>query len=93
MHQRDLLRVFVRPEPELRAEITGVIRRAGLDPRALSIIIRDGVVTVGGTAARRSRIARLTEAVAGVEGVVAARVDVTFERDDLYAASGMPPLL
>jgi CBS-domain-containing membrane protein len=94
VHQRDLLRVFTRPEPELRADIADVLRRrAGIDPRTLSIRIRDGVATISGTARRRSQAARLTEAVTGVEGIVAAHLDLRYELDDLVTASGAPPLL
>jgi CBS-domain-containing membrane protein len=76
LRQADLLKVFDRPAPELRAEIRRAIAdRTALDPDALSIGIDDGMVTIGGAAVPRSQAAELTEAVCSVDGVIA--VDLT----------------
>ncbi|MBG0817834.1 CBS domain-containing protein [Planomonospora sp. ID82291] len=90
VHQRDLLRVFSRPMGEVRAEIDAVVRDvAGLAPDALSIEVRDGVVTVGGVVERTSQIARLVEAIGRVPGVVAVVPELVCPREELAVT---PPL-
>ncbi|GII66126.1 hypothetical protein Skr01_62110 [Sphaerisporangium krabiense] len=72
VHQADLLRVFERPEAELRDDIVSVVRdEIGLDPAPLEIGVADGVVTIAGEAERPSQISALLYAVRHVDGVVA----------------------
>ncbi|GIH96324.1 CBS domain-containing protein [Planobispora siamensis] len=86
VHQHDLLRVFARPPDELHAEIEEVVReQAGRDAGSLSIVVRDGAVTIGGTVGHRSQITYLVEALRAVEGVVAVTSEMTFIRDDVVA--------
>ncbi|MGI5452115.1 CBS domain-containing protein [Streptomyces sp. CA-249302] len=73
--RRDLLRVFLRTDEEIRREIYddvlgGAPRRPG---RALDVSVRDGVVTLSGSSAQPSDLTsliRLTWRVDGVVGVV-----------------------
>lgn len=79
LRQSDLLKVFERPAPELRAAVRETIaERMAIDPDALSIDVADGVVTIRGAAGRRSRAVELAEAVCSVDGVVALELDVAF---------------
>jgi len=83
LRQSDLLKVFERPERELRAEIRRAIAdRTALDPDALSIGIEDGMVTIGGAAVPRSQAAGLAEAVCSVDGVIAVDLDAAVAADE-----------
>ncbi|MFD5746333.1 CBS domain-containing protein [Streptomyces sp. NPDC127033] len=73
--RRDLLRVFVRPDSDLRDEILDevVVRALWLDPAPLTVSVVDGVVTLRGRlgcAADVSVAAGMTSRVAGVVAVV-----------------------
>ncbi|MGW5613042.1 CBS domain-containing protein [Streptomyces sp. NPDC003877] len=82
--RRDLLRVFLRTDEEIRREVADdVLTRAMcLPPGTVSVSVRDGMVTLTGRLERRSDLAlagRLTWRVDGVVGVVNA---LTFRVDD-----------
>ncbi|MEU5321134.1 CBS domain-containing protein [Streptomyces sp. NPDC021056] len=73
--RRDLLRIFLRTDEEIRREVTDdVLTRAmSLPPHAVTVSVRDGMVTLEGQLERRSDIfltAQLTWRVDGVVGVV-----------------------
>jgi CBS-domain-containing membrane protein len=82
----DLLRVYLRPGEEIRAEILAEAcpRVRGADPRRLTIAVRDGVVSISGRVERRSAIAGLVKAVLAVEGVVGVDNQLAFDLDDGY---------
>ncbi|GHE62985.1 hypothetical protein GCM10018785_34940 [Streptomyces longispororuber] len=82
--RRDLLRVFLRTDDEIRQDVTDdVLARAlSLPPGTVTASVRDGVVVLEGPLERRSDIPlaiRLTWRVDGVVGVVN---DLTFRVDD-----------
>ncbi|GGY15074.1 CBS domain-containing protein [Streptomyces djakartensis] len=82
--RRDLLRVFLRTDDEIRRSVTDEVltRALGLPPRAVSVSVRDGMVVLEGPLERRSDIPvafRLTWRVDGVVGVVN---NLTFRVDD-----------
>ncbi|QFZ19675.1 CBS domain-containing protein [Saccharothrix syringae] len=75
LSRRDLLRVLLRPDDELRDEITREVlgRALWLEPAAVEVGVTDGVVTLRGHVERRSEAdiaVRLTRAVPGVVDVV-----------------------
>jgi CBS domain-containing protein len=82
--RRDLLKVFLRPDAEIREEI--VHRVIGdvlsMDPAMVPVLVRDGVVTLEGCVEHRSTIGLLAALVTAVEGVVDVDVRTTFEDDD-----------
>jgi CBS domain-containing protein len=82
----DLLRVYLRPGEEIRAEIlAGVVPQVrGADPRRLAVAVRDGVVAISGRVECKSTVAGLVRAVLAVEGVVGVDEQVAFDVDDLY---------
>ncbi len=86
LHQRDVLRVFTRPEHELAADVDAAL--AG--PDEVGARIERGVVTITGEVATRSRAIALTEAVRAVEGVIDVVCELTARKDDLYV---VPPLM
>ncbi|MDX2296417.1 MULTISPECIES: CBS domain-containing protein [Streptomyces] len=73
--RRDLLRVFLRPDPEIRRRVREEVLSDAMDlPQdAVDVHVLDGVVTLAGRLRRRSQAAmllRLTERVDGVVAVV-----------------------
>jgi CBS domain-containing protein len=68
----DLLRVFARPDAEIRSEIVDdvILGELFMDPRRFTVEVRDGVVALQGQVERRSLIPILVRAVHAVEGVV-----------------------
>ncbi|MEU5129652.1 CBS domain-containing protein [Streptomyces mobaraensis] len=72
--RHDLLRVFVRTDEAIRAEVAEVLVPAAgaAPPGGVTVSVRDGVVTLGGTAAPEAAAAAVRGAwrVDGVVGVV-----------------------
>lgn len=72
--RQDLLHMYSRPDEGIRASVLdAVLTPLGVDPAALDVQVRDGVVTLAGALDRRSTAAvlvSLTEAVPGVTAVV-----------------------
>ncbi|MEE1767448.1 BON domain-containing protein [Streptomyces sp. JV185] len=83
----DLLRVFLRPDGEIRKEIRddvlkGMLRLAGTD---VSVQVHDGVVTLRGEVENRST-AQIAERLAnGVDGVVTVGPVIDYAVDDMVA--------
>ncbi|MFI6317614.1 CBS domain-containing protein [Nonomuraea sp. NPDC050556] len=86
LHRRDALRVFLRPADALERDIMAAIE----EPDDFTLVIDQGVVTVGGRVASSSKAIQLVEAVKAVEGVIDVVSEVTHERDDIVV---VPPLL
>ncbi|HWC40680.1 MAG TPA: CBS domain-containing protein [Actinomycetota bacterium] len=80
----DLLKVFLRADPEIAQEIRQeVLRRAmWVDPDLVTVQVRDGVVTLTGQLERRSLIPIVVSLVRGLDGVVDVVDRLTFELDD-----------
>jgi CBS domain-containing protein len=81
--RRDMLKVFLRSDDDIRAEVeTDVLDQSlSIRPSAVSVTVVDGVVTLDGTVDRKCLIpiaARLTKAVDGVVDVVE-RLDYSFD--------------
>ncbi|MDH2387900.1 CBS domain-containing protein [Streptomyces sp. HNM0663] len=82
--RRDLLRVFLRPDPEIRLRVleevvTGVL---GLPPDSVGIRVVDGTVTLEGEVERQSQIPLLVKLTAQLEGVVSVVDRLTARIDD-----------
>jgi CBS domain-containing protein len=71
----DVLRVFERPDEQIRADVTRAAGAAGvtLDPGSLVVTVNSGVVTVAGPVPGRAAALNLLRAARDVEGVVAVR--------------------
>ncbi|MFE5298184.1 CBS domain-containing protein [Streptomyces sp. NPDC056632] len=82
--RRDLLRVFLRPDAEIRRRICEeiVADALGMPEDAVEVHVLDGVVTVGGRVRRRSRARMLVGLAARVDGVVAVVDRLSFQEDD-----------
>jgi len=90
--RRDLLRMHVRPDPAIRADIVDdVLRRTlWLDPATVHVSVREGVVRLTGTTERRSTaglLARLASDVAGVADVLD-EIDWEFDDSELVGWRG-----
>ncbi|MFJ6632826.1 CBS domain-containing protein [Streptomyces sp. NPDC091376] len=73
--RRDLFQVFLRPDPEIRREVINevLVRALWLEPDAVDVEVRDGVVTLTGRLGRRGEIPvalRMTRQIDGVVRVV-----------------------
>ncbi|MER5628212.1 CBS domain-containing protein [Streptosporangium sp. NPDC002544] len=88
LHRSDLLRVFDRPEAELRAEAEAVVR--DLTGTDVAISVENGVVTLEGKVEHRSQVVRLIQAIRRLEGVIDVTSRLEHESDDLLV---IPPLL
>ncbi|MGJ5832363.1 CBS domain-containing protein [Streptomyces ossamyceticus] len=91
--RRDLLRVFLRTDEEIRRDVTDKVltRALGLPPGAVTASVRDGVVRLKGRLERRGDgpvAVRLAWRVDGVVGVVS---ELTFRVDDIDALDPRTP--
>ncbi|CAM5608756.1 CBS domain-containing protein OS=Streptomyces antimycoticus OX=68175 GN=SANT12839_083760 PE=4 SV=1 [Streptomyces antimycoticus] len=87
----DLLRVFLRPDEEIRQEIrdevlTAILRLSGQEVNAQ---VHDGVVTLRGEVDKRSTAQIAEQLAKGVDGVVTVRPMIDYAIDD-RAAEGRP---
>ncbi|MFK3728710.1 CBS domain-containing protein [Streptomyces sp. NPDC088090] len=89
--RRDLLRVFLRPDPEIRRRVREEVLADALDlpADAVDVHVLDGVVTLDGRVRLRSQAAMLRRLAERVEGVVAV-VDRLSARDDEPRVEGPP---
>ncbi|MFJ9669106.1 CBS domain-containing protein [Streptomyces sp. NPDC101219] len=89
--RRDLLRVFLRADDDIRRQVTGdiVVGTLALPSDAVLVSVRDGVVTLAGRVERRSQVPELIHAAWRLEGVVGVVNRLTFHTDDCAAAT--PP--
>jgi CBS domain-containing protein len=81
----DLLKVFLRPDEEIRRDVVdGLIRRTLLlDQTRVGVGVSEGVVTLEGQMERASLVPVLVGLVRGVDGVVGVNDRLTFEVDDV----------
>jgi CBS domain-containing protein len=69
--RRDLLRVFLRPDGEIGAEVHDVLIDVLLeDPRSVTVQVRDGVVTLRGSLGQPELIPAAVRLASDVDGVV-----------------------
>jgi CBS domain-containing protein len=88
----DLLKVFLRPDAEIAAEVReDVIRRTlWIEADTIRVMVRDGVVTLEGQIERRSLAPVLERLVLAVEGVVAVDARLSWQIDDLATDVPIP---
>jgi CBS domain-containing protein len=82
--RRDLLRVFLRSDEDIRDEVVGEVLRHYLwqDVRFLQVDVCDGVVVLKGRLDAKSLIPIAVRLTSAVEGVVRVVDELTFELDD-----------
>ncbi len=81
--RRDLLRMFLRPDSEIRRRVQEALRDVADVPAAdVEVHVVDGIVTLDGTVARRSRLPVILSLVERIDGVVAVASRLTARTDD-----------
>ncbi|MFE9796113.1 CBS domain-containing protein [Streptomyces goshikiensis] len=83
----DLLRLFVRPDSEIRRRITDEVLTEvlGVPAGAVDVHVVDGCVTLNGRVERRSQLPVLLSLVGQLDGVVAVASHVAARTDDTPA--------
>ncbi|MGI5358815.1 CBS domain-containing protein [Streptomyces sp. CA-252508] len=72
----DLLKVFLRSDEDMAAEIRATVLADLPGTAGVDVVVEDGVVTLGGELRDRALLPLLARAVRAVEGVVDIRVDL-----------------
>jgi len=87
---RDLLRVFLRPDAEIRDDIYDEVigQSLGTNPVLVDVDVRNGMVTVTGEVERKSMIPLVLPLVRAVDGVVDAEAHLRYAIDDSRIPSG-----
>jgi CBS-domain-containing membrane protein len=76
--RRDLLRVFLRPDAEIGAEVHGVLTGVLLEnPDSVTVRVRDGMVTLRGSMREPELIPAAVRLASDVDGVVAVTEELT----------------
>jgi CBS domain-containing protein len=86
----DLLTAFLAPDREILARVRRDVVDRGLwdDPFAVQVSVLEGVVTLIGQVGKRSTVTIAEELIAGVDGVVGVRNELTWSFDDTAPAAG-----
>ena len=90
---RDLLRVFFRPDEEIRTEIVDDVLTGylGTNPALVKVDVTDGVVRLAGELERKSMLALLPPAVRAVDGVIDVEAELGYAIDDTWQAHRPEP--
>ncbi|WP_407840674.1 CBS domain-containing protein [Streptomyces sp. DSM 116496] len=88
--RRDLLRLFLRPDSEMRRRITDEVLTEvlGVPAGDVDVHVVDGIVTLEGHVERRSQLPALLGLVEQLDGVVAVASRVTARTDDTASMHG-----
>ena len=83
---RDLLRIFLRPDSKIRADVVDEVfkRYLGTNPALLHVRVNDGVVTVTGEVERKTMLPAVLPAIRAIDGVVDAEGELTYAVDDTH---------
>jgi CBS-domain-containing membrane protein len=86
----DLVRVFCRPDPEIREEIVREVFTdfLGTNPALVRVTVTEGVVTLAGEVEKKSMIPLALRMARSVDGVVDVTSELTFAVDD----TRLPPV-
>ncbi|MFG3479484.1 CBS domain-containing protein [Streptomyces sp. NPDC047980] len=89
--RRDLLRVFLRPDPEIRLRVIEevVVDTMGLAPDAVAVHVVDGRVTLEGALETPAQILVMKKLTEQMDGVVAVTDRLTARGDGSPAAGGV----
>jgi len=92
--RQDLLKVFLRPDAQIRAEIVDEVLEdlVGVRPGQVTVLVNDGVVALYGRLDRRSLVASVHRQVSRVDGVVDVVSNLSWALDDTRAEPVGPRL-
>jgi CBS domain-containing protein len=79
----DLLKVFLRPDREIRDEIEDTIASAAFQPGPIRVTVVDGIATLEGRVELRSQIPVVVGIARAVDGVVDVEPRLSHEVDDV----------
>ncbi|MBC9717560.1 CBS domain-containing protein [Streptomyces sp. TRM66268-LWL] len=87
--RRDLLRVFLRSDEDIRRQVTEdiVIAAMRLPADAVHVVVRDGVVTLEGQVELRSHVAEILYSAWRLDGVIGVVNSLSFRTDDCSATA------
>ncbi|MFD0268229.1 CBS domain-containing protein [Streptomyces sp. NPDC127106] len=89
--RRDLLRMFLRPDAEIRRRVGDVLRDvAGVSADEVEVHVVDGIVTLDGRVRHQSQLPVLLGLVERLDGVVAVASRVTARSDDTASTHAGP---
>ncbi|MCX5554662.1 CBS domain-containing protein [Streptomyces sp. NBC_00038] len=90
--RRDLLRVFLRTDEEIRQEVIDEVltRAMCLPPYTVIVSVHDGLATLEGRLERRSDIPLVVQLTWRVDGVVGVMNSLTFRIDDTHPPEKHP---
>ncbi|MEU1481958.1 CBS domain-containing protein [Streptomyces sp. NPDC001668] len=82
--RRDLLQVFLRPDPEIREQVVQevLVRALWVPPRSIDVSVTEGVVTLTGQMERKSETEIAVSMTRQIDGVVAVVDNLTWLLDD-----------
>ncbi|WP_405828391.1 MULTISPECIES: CBS domain-containing protein [unclassified Streptomyces] len=82
--RRDLLRMFLRPDSEIRRRVTDEVLTEvlGVPAGDVDVHVVDGIVTLDGRVERQSQLPALLSLVERLDGVIAVAAHVTARTDD-----------
>lgn len=85
---RDLLRVLLRPDTAIKAEISRdiLLDYLGTNPVLVQVDVTDGVVRLTGEVERKSMLDAVLPAVRAVDGVIDAEAQLSYAIDDTHLA-------
>jgi CBS domain-containing protein len=85
----DLLRLYLRPDADIRDEVTDevLVRVLWLMPRSIDVAVADGVVTLAGRLERRSEAEIAVAMTRQIDGVVTVVGELTWRLDDTRLGS------
>lgn len=91
--RRDLVKIFLRPDPEIEDEIRHEVFEGYLwtNPVLVQVSVTDGVVTLAGEVEKKSMIPVAVRMAESVDGVVAVVDKLTFGIDDTVGALPAEP--
>ncbi len=83
---RDLLKVYLRTDDDIRREILGevIAKYLGCDPDRAEVTVTDGIVTLRGEVERKSMVPLAAQVTRSVEGVVNVVNELAYAIDDSH---------
>ncbi|GAA3842114.1 CBS domain-containing protein [Streptomyces phyllanthi] len=92
--RRDLLQVFLRPDPDIRREVIDevLVGALWLAPRSVDVSVVEGVVTLDGHMERKSETEIAVSMTRQIDGVVAVVDKLTHRLDDARLPADVPAL-
>jgi CBS-domain-containing membrane protein len=90
--RRDLLRVFLRPDAEIGAEVHGVLTGVLLeDPQSVTVQVRDGLVTLRGSLREPELVPAAVRLASDVDGVVSVTNELTSGAEERASGEAAAP--